>query len=136
MSRQSGAGIVLPEPFAQADLDAAVARMRDPALPQSHVAGGHPLWPRRPRRSPASIRPPTSSNGRWRPSRSRRRRQRNAAVSRRTVPRYIPISIIVTTYNRPDALDAVLRGLARQSDKDFEVVVADDGSTPDTADAC
>ncbi len=38
-------------------------------------------------------------------------------------------SVIVTTYNREDALDAVLRSLARQSEQDFEVVVADDGST-------
>jgi len=43
------------------------------------------------------------------------------------------ISVIVTTYNRPDALDAVLRALARQSDRNFEIVIADDGSTPDTA---
>lgn len=38
------------------------------------------------------------------------------------------ISVIVTTYNREDALAAVLRSLARQGDKEFEVVVADDGS--------
>ena len=44
------------------------------------------------------------------------------------------ISVIVTTYNREDALDAVLRSLARQRDRDFEVVVADDGSRPATAD--
>jgi glycosyltransferase involved in cell wall biosynthesis len=43
------------------------------------------------------------------------------------------ISVIVTTYNREDALAAVLRSLARQSDSDFEVVVADDGSRPETA---
>lgn len=43
------------------------------------------------------------------------------------------ISVIVTTYNREDALAAVLRSLARQSDQDFEVVVADDGSGPATA---
>ena len=43
------------------------------------------------------------------------------------------ISVIVTTYNREDALDAVLRSLACQSDRDFEVVVADDGSTTATA---
>ena len=42
------------------------------------------------------------------------------------------ISVIVATYNRPDALDAVLRSLERQSDTDFEVLVADDGSTPPT----
>jgi len=43
------------------------------------------------------------------------------------------ISVIVTTYNRPDALDAVLRSLTRQSDRDFEIVIADDGSGPATA---
>ena len=29
------------------------------------------------------------------------------------------ISVIVATYNRPDALDAILRSLAAQSDTDF-----------------
>jgi len=43
------------------------------------------------------------------------------------------ISVIVTTYNRGDALEAVLRSLARQTDPDFEVIVADDGSGPATA---
>jgi len=45
----------------------------------------------------------------------------------------VRISVIVTTYNREDALEAVLRSLARQTDEDFEVVVADDGSRPATA---
>ena len=43
------------------------------------------------------------------------------------------ISVIVTTYRREDALAAVLRSLSRQSDADFEVIVADDGSGPETA---
>lgn len=43
------------------------------------------------------------------------------------------ISVIVTTYNREDALEAVLRSLARQTDADFEVIVADDGSGQGTA---
>jgi glycosyltransferase involved in cell wall biosynthesis len=43
------------------------------------------------------------------------------------------ISVIVTTYNREDALDAVLQSLSQQSDPDFEVIVADDGSGPATA---
>lgn len=43
------------------------------------------------------------------------------------------ISVIVTTYNREDALAAVLRALARQNDKDFDVIVADDGSRAATA---
>lgn len=44
-----------------------------------------------------------------------------------------PIAIIVTTYNRTDALSAVLRGLCAQTDRNFEVIVADDGSTAATA---
>jgi glycosyltransferase involved in cell wall biosynthesis len=43
------------------------------------------------------------------------------------------ISVIVTTYEREDALNAVLRSLAGQTDHRFEVVVADDGSGPRTA---
>src|SRR5258708_2609051 len=43
------------------------------------------------------------------------------------------ISVIVTTYNREDALGAVLRSLSRQTEERFEVVVADDGSRPATA---
>ena len=44
------------------------------------------------------------------------------------------ISVVVATYNREDALDAVLRGLSRQTDRRFEVLIADDGSGPATAD--
>ena len=43
------------------------------------------------------------------------------------------ISVIVTTYRREDALAAVLRSLASQTDTNFEVIVADDGSGPATA---
>jgi len=43
------------------------------------------------------------------------------------------ISVIVATYNRADALGAVLRSLTRQTDRDFEVLVADDGSDVATA---
>ena len=43
------------------------------------------------------------------------------------------ISVIVTTYNRDDALEAALRALAHQSDEDFEIVVAEDGARPETA---
>jgi glycosyltransferase involved in cell wall biosynthesis len=42
------------------------------------------------------------------------------------------ISVIVTTYDREDALDVVLRALSRQHDRRFEVVIADDGSGPST----
>jgi len=37
------------------------------------------------------------------------------------------ISVIVTTYNWPEALTAVLRGLRDQEDRNFQVVVAEDG---------
>jgi glycosyltransferase involved in cell wall biosynthesis len=43
------------------------------------------------------------------------------------------VSVIVTTYDREDALAAVLAALSRQSERRFEVVVADDGSGPATA---
>ena len=38
------------------------------------------------------------------------------------------VSVVITTYNRSDALLAVLEGLSRQTDRHFEVIVADDGS--------
>jgi glycosyltransferase involved in cell wall biosynthesis len=41
-------------------------------------------------------------------------------------------AVIATTYNRPDALAAVLDGLLAQDAGDFEVLIADDGSTEDT----
>jgi glycosyltransferase involved in cell wall biosynthesis len=44
------------------------------------------------------------------------------------------IALIITTYNRPDMLAAVLEGCLAQTDKNFEVIVADDGSKQDTAD--
>ncbi len=48
----------------------------------------------------------------------------------RTIP---SISILLATYNWPQALGLVLESLAAQTDKDFEVVIADDGSRSDTA---
>jgi glycosyltransferase involved in cell wall biosynthesis len=42
-------------------------------------------------------------------------------------------AVIVTTYNRPDALAIVLEGYCDQSDHDFGLVIADDGSKEETA---
>jgi glycosyltransferase involved in cell wall biosynthesis len=42
------------------------------------------------------------------------------------------VSVIVATYEWPQALDAVLYALSEQSDPEFDVVVADDGSGPET----
>jgi len=41
-------------------------------------------------------------------------------------------TVIVTTYNRPEALVKVLNGLAHQTQPAAEVIVADDGSSDDT----
>lgn len=38
------------------------------------------------------------------------------------------VSVVITTYNRSDALLAVLSGFSMQTDRRFEVIVADDGS--------
>lgn len=43
------------------------------------------------------------------------------------------ISVIISTYNKPNLLERVLWGYAYQSRRDFQVVVADDGSGPATA---
>jgi glycosyltransferase involved in cell wall biosynthesis len=45
----------------------------------------------------------------------------------------VKLSLVVATYDWPEALDAVLRGFADQSDRDFELLVADDGSGSVTA---
>ena len=41
------------------------------------------------------------------------------------------ISIVVSVYQRPRFLELVLRGYAAQTDRDFELLVADDGSGPE-----
>jgi glycosyltransferase involved in cell wall biosynthesis len=43
------------------------------------------------------------------------------------------ISLIITTYNRPDALNVVLKSVYNQSLLPYEVLIADDGSTESTA---
>jgi glycosyltransferase involved in cell wall biosynthesis len=45
----------------------------------------------------------------------------------------VKTAVIVTTYNRPDALAAVLEGYRAQTRSTFELLIADDGSTADTA---
>ena len=39
------------------------------------------------------------------------------------------ISLIVTTYNRPDALLLVLKSIKAQTHMPFEIIIADDGSS-------
>ncbi|WP_423926055.1 glycosyltransferase family 2 protein [Candidatus Palauibacter sp.] len=44
------------------------------------------------------------------------------------------LSVIVSTYNAPDELALTLWGYSAQTRRDFEVVIADDGSGPETRD--
>lgn len=46
----------------------------------------------------------------------------------------VSVSVIVNTYNWPEALKLSLQSLAGQTERCFEIIVADDGSRPDTAD--
>ena len=43
------------------------------------------------------------------------------------------ISVVVSTYNWPEALDLSLKSLSAQTDSNFEIIVADDGSGCETA---
>jgi glycosyltransferase involved in cell wall biosynthesis len=47
--------------------------------------------------------------------------------------RYL-FSVIIPTYNRAERLDVALKSLVNQHFKDFEVIIADDGSTDHTRD--
>jgi glycosyltransferase involved in cell wall biosynthesis len=42
------------------------------------------------------------------------------------------ISVLLATYNWPEALSLSLQSLQQQSDKDFEIIICDDGSTSET----
>ncbi len=42
------------------------------------------------------------------------------------------ISVVITTYNRPDALRTVVEACFTQQDNNFEIIIADDGSTANT----
>ena len=45
------------------------------------------------------------------------------------------ISVVITTYNRPDALTAVVEACFAQDDAGFEIIIADDGSGHNTQQA-
>lgn len=129
--RAGEAGIVLPEPFSKNDLIDALACLRDPALARRMSEAGA--------RYGRTI---AGYNGLEQAAelieRGSNIRLVTAAASRASEAPisssvHAPVSVIVTTYDRPDALDAVLRGLARQTEQGFEIIVADDGSASDTA---
>ncbi len=42
------------------------------------------------------------------------------------------ISVIISTYNQPQWLENVVWGYTVQTHRDFELVIADDGSTDET----
>jgi len=43
------------------------------------------------------------------------------------------MDVVVTTYNSPRWLEKVMWGYEAQSDPDFELIIADDGSGQETA---
>ena len=45
------------------------------------------------------------------------------------------LSVVIVTYNRSDVLKQNLKEFKKQTDKDFEIIVAIDGST-DTQSKC
>ena len=45
-------------------------------------------------------------------------------------------SIIVPVYNRPDEVDELLESLSNQTQKDFEVIIVEDGSVKTCKDVC
>ena len=45
-------------------------------------------------------------------------------------------SIIVPVYNRPDEVDELLQSLCEQTEKDFEVLIVEDGSVKNCKDVC
>ena len=49
-------------------------------------------------------------------------------------PHRLRTSVLITTYNRPDTLKKVLEALCRQTQPADEIIVADDGSGPETQD--
>ena len=46
----------------------------------------------------------------------------------------VKVAVVLSTYNAPERLEPTLLGYAAQSLRDFEMIVADDGSTSDTRD--
>ena len=45
-------------------------------------------------------------------------------------------SIIVPVFNRPDEVDELLESLTHQTEKDFEVVIVEDGSQTPCEEVC
>jgi glycosyltransferase involved in cell wall biosynthesis len=45
---------------------------------------------------------------------------------------HVKISLVIATYNWPEALQAVVEACFRQSDRNFEIIIADDGSCEPT----
>ncbi len=56
---------------------------------------------------------------------------KNPALERRSPTQKPPIAISVAFYNQLPMLELVLAGLQRQSAKDFQIILCDDGSAPE-----
>src|SRR5919112_1001634 len=75
----------------------------------------------------------TCSSGERRPRRSGCNCDGGWVSVRPAADSMIRLSVVVTTYNNPRGLELVFAGLQRQSRQDFELLIADDGSGPETA---
>ena len=62
------------------------------------------------------------------------RRPPNSQVPSRIPPKPPTLSVILSTYNAPDELEITLWGYSAQTFSDFEILIADDGSGPETRD--
>src|ERR1700761_44165 len=60
-------------------------------------------------------------------------RDAGRSSSRMSAELDLKVSVILLTYNWPQALERMLEGLARQTQLPYEVIVADDGSSEETA---
>ena len=57
-------------------------------------------------------------------------------VSIMAIESRLKYSIIVPVFNRPDEVEELLESLCRQTEKDFEVIIVEDGSTIDCGNVC
>jgi glycosyltransferase involved in cell wall biosynthesis len=48
----------------------------------------------------------------------------------------LEFSLIVPVFNRPDEIEELLESLSKQTDKDFEIIIVEDGSTLKSEDIC
>jgi glycosyltransferase involved in cell wall biosynthesis/O-antigen/teichoic acid export membrane protein len=61
-------------------------------------------------------------------------RTRDQSYRRPALPRPMPVSVVMPTFNRANYLDSSINSVLRQTHADFEFIIVDDGSTDGTSD--